>query len=379
MTETETPPAKNLARYIMIGGFLGAGKTTVMAHLARHLTGRNLKVGLITNDQGSGLVDTTILRSQGFPTQEITGGCFCCRFNSLVDAARRLTDESRPEVFLAEPVGSCTDLLATVSYPLRRIYGDRYRIAPLSTLVDPIRARRILDLEPGARFSEKVRYIYRKQLEEAQLIVINKTDLLSAKDLQELTDRLAQEFPRARILSICARRRANLIPWFDLLTETTQPGLPTMELDYDRYAEGEALLGWLNATVRLQSAAELDGNELIVELTAILQQQVTDLDSEIAHLKLTLSTQSGLEALASVNVVRHDLVPELGQRLETPIRTGELIINLRAETDPKALEKIVRSSLTSLAKRRNVILAVEDLECFRPGRPTPTFREEAVG
>lgn len=101
------------ARYIMIGGFLGAGKTTALGKLAQRLAGRGLRVGLITNDQGRNLVDTAMLRAQGFATEEIPGGCFCCRFNSLVDAAAKLTERSRPDVFIAEPVGSCTDLAAT--------------------------------------------------------------------------------------------------------------------------------------------------------------------------------------------------------------------------------------------------------------------------
>src|SRR5438067_6748130 len=122
---------RSRARYIMIGGFLGAGKTTSVAKLAQQLTGQGLRVGLITNDQGSELVDTAMLRSRGFATEEIPGGCFCCRFNSLVDAANKLTEKSRPDVFIAEPVGSCTDLVATVTYPLPRMYGAEFAIAPL--------------------------------------------------------------------------------------------------------------------------------------------------------------------------------------------------------------------------------------------------------
>src|SRR3954465_12418658 len=125
------------ARYIMIGGFLGAGKTTAVARLPHRLSERGLKVGLITNDQGRELVDTAMLRAKGFATEEIPGGCFCCRFNSLVDAAAKLTETALPDAFIAEPVGSCTDLVATVTYPLRRMYGESFAIAPLSVLVDP--------------------------------------------------------------------------------------------------------------------------------------------------------------------------------------------------------------------------------------------------
>src|SRR5437773_11924140 len=179
-TTDHGPRTTDKARYIMIGGFLGAGKTTAVAQLARHLTGRGFRVGLITNDQGNHLVDTAMLASRGFPTEEIAGGCFCCRFNSLMEAAQRLTTTTRPDVFIAEPVGSCTDLVATVSYPLRRIYGDSFSIAPLSVLIDPLRALRIFGLENGASFSEKVLYIYEKQLQEANLIVINKIELIDS-------------------------------------------------------------------------------------------------------------------------------------------------------------------------------------------------------
>ena len=173
------------ARYIMLGGFLGAGKTTAVAALAQHFTTKGLRVGLITNDQGSELVDTAMLRARGFATEEIPGGCFCCRFNSLVDAARCLDAATKPDVFIAEPVGSCTDLVATVTYPLRRIYGAQFVIAPLSVLVDPIRAERILGLAEGKNFSAKVLYIYRKQLEEADIIVVTKNELLTCLNKRE--------------------------------------------------------------------------------------------------------------------------------------------------------------------------------------------------
>ena len=149
MKPEQSERAGRPARYIMIGGFLGAGKSTAVGELARRLTGRGLRVGLITNDQGSDLVDSAMLRSQGYAVEEISGGCFCCRFNSLLSAARKLDESERPDVFLAEPVGSCTDLVATVSYPLRRIYGNDFRISPLSVLVDPVRAERVLGIDTG--------------------------------------------------------------------------------------------------------------------------------------------------------------------------------------------------------------------------------------
>src|SRR5919109_468751 len=101
-------------RFIMVGGFLGAGKTTTLARLARHYMSRGQKVGLVTNDQAQDLVDTHSLRQQGFPVEEVAGACFCCKFNELMDKVGALEANERPDVLLAEPVGSCTDLVATV-------------------------------------------------------------------------------------------------------------------------------------------------------------------------------------------------------------------------------------------------------------------------
>jgi G3E family GTPase len=227
------------ARYIMIGGFLGAGKTTAAGKLAKHLSDQGLRVGLITNDQGRNLVDTALLRCQGFATEEIPGGCFCCRFDSLVEAAHKLAEQSRPEVFIAEPVGSCTDLVATVTYPLRRLYGEDFTVAPVSVLVDPIRALRVFGLEEGGSFSEKVLYIYLKQLEEADLIVISKCDLLDGARIETLRAAIAAKFPRKEVLAVSVRKGTNLEAWFDRIAREEQAGGKTMEVDYTVYADGE--------------------------------------------------------------------------------------------------------------------------------------------
>jgi G3E family GTPase len=233
-----------------------------------------------------------MLRSRGFATEEIPGGCFCCRFNSLVDAAQRLTEATRPDVFIAEPVGSCTDLIATVSYPLRRIYGDRFSIAPLSVLVDPVRALRVFGVETGGKFSEKVIYIYRKQLEEADLIVVNKTDLLEGARLFELESVLRREFGQAEILRVSARAALGLEGWFERILDAEPSARMAMPIDYDIYAEGEALLGWLNATIHLSSPTSFDANEFLKTLARKIQRRLQLENSEIARRALREGSSS---------------------------------------------------------------------------------------
>jgi G3E family GTPase len=367
------------ARFIMIGGFLGAGKTTAVGRLAARLTEQGLRVGLITNDQGRNLVDTAMLRSQRFATEEIPGGCFCCRFDSLVEAAQRLTERSRPQVFIAEPVGSCTDLVATVAYPLRRLYGENFTVAPVSVLVDPIRALRVFGVEEGGSFSEKVLYVYKKQIEEADLVIISKCDLLDAARLASLRAAIAARFPGKEILGVSSREGIGLEPWFAKITGEEQAEGTAMEVDYAVYADGEALLGWLNCTAQLAAAEAFDGNNFLRKLAGEMQQRLRAAKAEVAHLKMTLNPDSGLPDIGVVNLVRNDFLPELSMELTQLVRGGRLMINLRAEAAPDVLGTVVHEALATVSKKFATLRAtMEGFEQFRPGKPTPTHRFEKV-
>jgi Ni2+-binding GTPase involved in maturation of urease and hydrogenase len=362
----------------MVGGFLGAGKTTALLRLAAHLTAAGRRVGLITNDQSSGLADTALVGSHGYPVEEVTGGCFCCRFNSLTTAAERLTGTATPDVFLAEPVGSCTDLRATVQYPLRRLYGDNYRIAPLSALVDPIRALRVLGLEPGQAFSPKVRYVYRKQLEEAEVIVINKSDLLDAGRRTRLEEALRTAYPSADVFPVSARTGAGLERWFARVSGAESDTRPAPGVDYDTYAEGEALLGWFNGTFRLDASSPFDGNVLLVELARQLGGRLTPEQPEIAHFKMTLTPDEGMGDIAALNLVGNDREPELSHALQDDLRSGQLIVNLRAEGDPQRLRSTLLETLAAVTLRHGARGEPVHMEHFRPARPTPTHRMATV-
>jgi G3E family GTPase len=356
----------------MVGGFLGAGKTTALLRLAEHFSAQGRRVGLITNDQSQGLVDTTMVAAKGYPVEEITGGCFCCRFTSLTDAADRLTRDARPDVFLAEPVGSCTDLRATVQYPLRRLYDDNYRVAPLSVLVDPVRAARMIGLEQGHVFSPKVQYIYEKQLEEADIIVINKSDLLSPERARGLEVALKARFLQADVVTVSARSGAGLTSWFVRLSGALA-SRTAMDVDYDLYADGEALLGWVNATCQVSAAEPFDGNRLLRQLAAQVQRELAAASIEVAHFKMTLAPEEGND-LAVLNLVRTEAQPETPFQLADDLTEGELIVNLRAEGDPSRLNDITIAALDAVARDCRVQIAVDHIEHFRPGRPQPTHR-----
>jgi hypothetical protein len=160
--------------------------------------------------------------------------------------------------------------------------------------------------------------------------------------------------------------------WFNTILETSQPIGEAMPVDYEIYADGEALLGWLNATVRVTSENPINPNTLIRDIAAQIQSRLNNIGAEIAHLKMTLSPDAGLGDIAAISLVRNDFVPELSLTLQDEVTSGQLVLNLRAEAAPELLNDAVTSALQN---QPNVKLEIEHREFFRPGKPQPTHRD----
>ncbi|MFN0055169.1 MAG: GTP-binding protein [Planctomycetales bacterium] len=358
-------------RFIMIGGFLGAGKTTTVSRLARHYIDQGLKVGIVTNDQATDLVDTNSLRSQGFNVGEVAGSCFCCNFNELTATVERIGRSNRPDVILAEPVGSCTDLVATVIRPLVQVYNEPIDVAPYGVILKPSHGARILKNAANAGFSPKAAYIFRKQIEEADFVIVNRLDELSPAELQELMNLLEQEFPGRPVLQMSAKTGEGFSGLCDFLDQRGNFGRRIMEVDYDIYAEGEAELGWLNANVRVTGSVPFPLDDLLLEIIRRLQAVLESAGAETAHLK-TIGLWEGFYGVA--NLVSSFTPPELSLPSNCQVRQAQLVVNARVAIDPEVLERLVRGAVADSCAARQATADLITVQSFRPGRPVPTHR-----
>jgi G3E family GTPase len=374
-------------RVLLVGGFLGAGKTTLIARAAEILATRGQKVGLVTNDQAPGLVDTAHLAAQGCDVEEVAGGCFCCRFDDLLEALGRLAigsddDGCTPDVLIGEPVGSCTDLAATVVRPLQLYQAAHYSVAPFTVVVDPHRAAEALGMAEGApTFPDNVTYIYRKQLEEADVIAVNKIDPLAADDRDALLARLRHDYPAAQVVALSAQTGEGVETWLDLVlkTQSLPAGRQQIDVDYDTYAEGEAALGWLNADYRLSAAADAESPHWPAVAAVVLDALRRGLiarNAEVAHLKIRLVDPGDTLSLVG-NLTRSGETPSV--RVETgpsgpATPEARLTVNARARIEPEGLEAIVAESLAKVASNLGLRLDRDSLASFAPGRPVPTHR-----
>ena len=367
----------NRLRFIMLGGFLGAGKTTTIARLAKHYADRGHKVGIVTNDQAQGLVDTTSLRSQGFEVEEVAGACFCCRFDDLIGRVGALEAGDRPDVILAEPVGSCTDLVATVVQPLKDLYGKRFSVAPYPVLFKPSHGLKIMRNEAGSGFSPKAAYIFRKQLEEADAILLNRIDELSPAQIDELAALVAKEYPGVPVLRVSAKTGQGFEAVNELLNQQGNFGRKILDIDYDIYAEGEAELGWLNSSLRVTAAQPFDLDKLLLDVVNGLKQELAGAGAEVAHLK-AIGLWEGFFGVANLVRSGTDAVLSLPSRCQ--VKETDLIVNARVAIDPAELQKLVEKVVKQVCAARSAQQSAAKTQSFRPGRPTPTHRyATAVG
>lgn len=336
---------------VLVGGFLGAGKTTLLMRAAQELTADGVKAVLITNDQGGSLVDTDFAQSAGIRTGEVIGGCFCCRFSDLVAQARQLR-EYAPEVILAEPVGSCTDIVATTVRPLEQMHAGEFRVAPFTVLVDPRRTAAIAS-DPSAAF------LYRKQIEEADLLCYTHSDLpgeftpIAGRSVRKLSGRTGE----------------GVRAWLnEVLSGAAMPKHRVMDIDYAVYAEAEAALGWVNweAEVKLRRAAMPAA--VLGPLFDDIDAQLTKSGERIFHLKGTASGGTGtVKAAITAN---GDQPAVEGNLTAAPVRSLRLLVNLRALGEPSVL----LAAINECAARIDGSVDVRHSEAFRPSPPKPEFR-----
>ena len=362
-------------RLHLVGGFLGSGKSTAILQAAQILVNRGRKVGIVTNEQGKHLVDTAYFQALNLPALEVTGGCICCHLDDFNERVDDLVAKYQPDVIFAESVGSCADLVATVLKPLLKLRVDFENPASLSVFADARLLYRFLkDMEMP--FSDEVIYIFQKQLEEAELIVINKVDLLKDAQTVEIQALAGQRFPGKTFRLQNSLAREQVEDWLALLASDESP-MPqeVLDIDYDRYAAGEAHFSWVDREFRLSLKAAQDW-ATVGDCVEVLCREFSGPQYRVAHLKMLLDDG---ETRLKCNLTALDHYEEKLAQFRDAIRKmhaleASLRINVMLEAPLQSVEdnldKIIRTEFRAAA------ISYRQLSGFTrvPGYPKPTMR-----
>ena len=238
--------------------------------------------------------------------------------------------------------------------PILRDEAARFRVAPLTVLVDPARAHQLV-----ATPDSDLAYLFRHQLEEADIVCYSKTDNGVAPPAVE---GVAGHF-------VSARTGEGIGEWLDLVLGHQRPsGRYLMSVDYQRYAGAEAALAWLNWQVRIQLAVPQSPAVVVGTLSERLEHAITHAGMEIVHVKVLDQAPTGY-VRASICASGDEPVAD-GALDASPCARHDLIVNARALGDPVRLSRAVADCLDMLGGRVDLLTR----EAFRPSAPTPERR-----
>jgi G3E family GTPase len=356
---------------VVVGGFLGAGKTTSIIAMARYFMSGGRKIGIVTNDQGSRLVDTNFMVSEGLPVLEVTGGCFCCNFDEFTEKVTRLTESEFPDIILAEPVGSCTDLIATIFKPMQLKFTKQFTLCPLSIVADPKRVKRLMMEKGSSPFPDEINYLFRKQLEEADVIVLNKIDLLTDEELGSITSFLKVTFNGIDVIAVSAKEGRGMEEWDEIAASSTSGFNNIRDIDYETYAKAEEYLGWLNSSAAVHFSEAVDANTLIEALISQIREDLEKEAIEIAHLKV-YGVSGNDWVKASITSIFENI--DFNRKMSNPASWLNLIVNARVNTEPVRLKPVVENALAYVCGSLGADVKDLRTECFKPGKPKPKYR-----
>ena len=188
-------------KLLVIAGFLGSGKTTLLLEVARRLTAASQKIAIIENEVGEIGIDGKYLRQEGLQVQELFGGCICCTLSvDLVSTLEKVERLFQTDLTIIEPTGLASpgDVVTAV-----RSYAPMVTDIMVITLLDATRYEMLYEM---------LTPLLTAQIQSADIVAINKIDVVEGDNIDLISKNVNQLNPQARVVAISAEKRINLEP-----------------------------------------------------------------------------------------------------------------------------------------------------------------------
>lgn len=337
-----------MSKFAVISGFLGAGKTTAMMALTQH----SPAVAMISNDLGEGveLADHRFAALSGCSASQITDECICFCHDRLLQELERRFQEGKTLVVSDIP-GFGVGALEHVYHGL----AGKLDFAPFTVIVEPA------SLE-ALRAGGDLMHIQDAQLREADLIALNKCDLLPPEEIERACAFLAARYPDAAVLPISARRGDGIDALFRALLEGSA-SMRHPEIDYDGDAlqtEMASLSEYYLQYHALVCCFDFDGTDYL----RALAEEIVSNSVPIPHLKLLAWTPDG--DFGKVDWM-HGQKLEITRPFERPCTELAVVINATAACEPKELDSMISVAEQTVSDRFQLEVTVHRRECFGMG------------
>ena len=346
---------------IVVGGFLGSGKTTTIINMGKHLAEKEKKVAIIVNEIGEIGIDGDVIKRFGFDTKEITSGCICCSLKvGLRTTMNSLVNEYKPDIIMIEPTGIAFPNIIRNEVELMNL-GEEVKIAPLVTLIDGSRFKQLM---------KEVKEFAMRQIIDAEILGINKVDLIEPIRIPILEASIQQLNPKAKVVLLSAKDTGEKFENFmqeilpDIkevpdkvqattsMKETHRPSEP-QETEDSIKASG---VGSYSAEFEIKGGEKLStetARKLTTELMNTIKAKVLKLNPEfVGHIKLFLD--NGVETVKqSVTIYYEDPQEDVIKSKEGAVPTFK-ILSAVSNVDKEDLKDAVNSSVKETFEKKGI-------------------------
>ena len=358
-------------KYMIVSGFLGSGKTTTMIAMARAINARFQKDGepsraaIIANDLGAkNLVDADYTRTADVPIDEIAGDCICYVTEDLVYHINRLANDGA-DIVVSDIPGCGVGALNHVYVVLKQDYPDKFDLLPLVCLVDPIRLRMILPQEEDINLPEEMRFLLNAQLAEADLIVLNKCDLIDDAEREADLAFIRKAYPEIPVMSISARTGEGIEELVDYLLANEATAEPRyLGTDTEEFDAAEAQMCWYNRRffAEERDGKNIDFNQVIESFMEGIREGLIEAKRNVPHLKLFAAGEGDDFVKCSIVGVDYDL--EFERKLDCDYSGIAIVVNARATCESETFGDIVEDALDAIKGDYNLKCRIIFTECF---------------
>lgn len=351
-------------RFAVISGFLGAGKTTTMLAVSKQLGSAGMTAAIIANDLGhSNLVDAMYTAKNHAACDVIAGGCICYVTPTLVSTVRRLTDTQGAQLVMSDIPGCGVGALDHVYFRLKNDYPDEFDLAPFTVVCDPERLRAIMPEHADINLPREMDYLFRTQLLEADLIVLNKCDTVTDAEREKCLAFLRGSFPGVPVLAASARTGEGIAELAERLMHDSAR-LVEVDTGYGgaEFMAAESCLSWYDRKLFIKSPENFDINGFIADFMNNVSLRLKRDRRNVPHLKVFASALDGDYAKASL--VGVDYAPEFDKRMENEYDRYSVVINARAACPSQRLDDVMDDALTDTVQPLGLFCHVFSTECF---------------